>query len=159
VGRQGSKFNRHRLKHLGNNEVPNNREPYSPTAVLGLRLNERLSYQEIADIYGKSKSTIHGLLKPFRHLDEGERIEAFQKHKRKVFDGAVLRALTLAFEPGRVKKASSGNFFYGAMQLNQMSRLEADQSTANLAIHQIVEAIEREGQSRPPRELGAGEQE
>ncbi|KKL62309.1 hypothetical protein LCGC14_2186440, partial [marine sediment metagenome] len=78
---------------------------------------------------------------------------------RKVFDGAVLRALTLAFEPGRVKKASSGNFFYGAMQLNQMSRLEADQSTANLAIHQIVEAIEREGQSRPPRELGAGEQE
>ena len=141
------------------NDVPNGKKPYSTIAVLDLRLNDRLSYQQIADIYGKSKSTIHSLLKPFRHLDEGERIEAFQRHKRKVFDGAVLRALTLAFEPERVKKASSGNFFYGAKQLYDMGRLEAGESTANLAIHQIVEAIEREGQSRSPRELGEGEQE
>ena len=157
MARKGSKGNG--TEDPAKHELSNGRKPYSTIAVLDLRLNDRLSYQQIADIYGKSKSTIHSLLKPFRHLDEGERIEAFQKHKRKVFDGAVLRALTLAFEPGRVKKASSGNFFYGAMQLNQMSRLEADQSTANLAIHQIVEAIEREGQSRPPRELGADEQE
>ncbi len=137
---------------------PNGKKPYSTSALLDLRINYKLSYQAIADMYGKSVSTVYEKLRPFLTLDDGEQIDAFQLHKGKILNGAVLRALTLAFDPERVKKASSGNFFYGARQIYEMSRLESDLSTSNIALHTIVEQIEQEERARrgkPPAVEGS----
>ena len=157
-GRRGSNGRLPRPRESVDGEVDTAKRPYTLPHIVSMRC-EGYSYSEIGKYYGVTKQAIGKQLQGVWGLLDKEKIQAFREKKLEVYDSTLLEILSYMVKPQVLEKASGNNLAYMGAQVHNMRRLEADQSTANLAIHQIVEAIEREGQSRPPRELGADEQE
>ncbi len=151
---------RPRRTSLPSNTGSNNeKKPYTLSSVLDLKL-DGWSYRKIADYYGKDVSTIHSKIKRYRRLIDGESIEAFQKHRVKILTAAQQELVLAALDDEKIKKANLGNFFYGFEKLDHAIRLETNQSTANIALHEIIEKIEREEKrQRRLKEEAEGEPE
>ncbi len=158
VGRKAGNGGLPRPQKAVDGEVDTAKRPYTLPHIVSMRC-EGYSYSEIGKYYGVTKQAIGKQLQGVWGLLDKEKIQAFREKKLEVYDSTLLEILSYMVKPKVLEKASGNNLAYMGAQVHNMRRLEADQSTANLAIHQIVEAIEREGQSRPPRELGSDGQE
>ena len=101
---------------------------------LALRLNNALSYQEIAEKLDVSRQAVHQRLQPFiRALEDPQAIQAFERNEPHLISAAKLRIYTHILDDDTLKKASLNNLAYAYDKLNYVKRLEEDKSTANIA--------------------------
>ena len=124
---------------------------YNARNVLELKFSG-MSYRAIAKYYGKDVATIFNKLKPFRELADAELVDAVQANRVPLLKAAQWKLLSKALSPETMEKANLGNFFYGFEKLDHAIRLEQGASTANLAIHQIVERVERDLAKKRPKQ-------
>jgi len=108
------------------------------------------SYNEIAAMFGVSTATVQGHLKPLLPiLEHPEALQGFQSNRADVYDGIQLQLAGNLLDKDKVRKATLGNVAYAMRQLNDMARLDRDQSTVNVAVAHIdaiqsIDAVEAE---------------
>lgn len=102
------------------------------------------SLAEIGRHYGVTRQRIHKRLGALDKLVDPERVRAYQTHRVELMEAAELRMLCSLVDDDVIAKGSLNNRAYTFTQIHQARRLESDQSTANLALHSIVEAVERD---------------
>ena len=129
----------------------NDKKPYTVASLVELKLLG-WSEREMAAYFGKAPSTIHHRLSGLWKYLDGEELEAFRKNKIDLLTIAEKEIMTDLLDKGRREKASLNNSAYAFTQLHQARRLETNLSTVNLALHEIVEAMERE-RKKEPKEL------
>lgn len=124
----------HKVNGSGNKKQPT--EPIIDVhKALKLRLINNLTYQEIADTLGCSKSGIHKALQRVKDvIDTPELTDQFRQHKAKIVEGVQLKYLVHLANKDTIKAASANNAAYALGQLNNIIRLDRDQSTTNAAI-------------------------
>lgn len=71
---------------------------------LKLRIDNGLSFQEIADYFGVKKQSIHSLLRPY--LPDGGNVKTFREHKADILAAQQMRVLS-ALSDSDLKKASA----------------------------------------------------
>jgi len=100
---------------------------------LMLRLNNKLSYQQIANILDAPKSTVHASLKPFIALIENPKAaEAYGDNRAPLLNSIEMGILCKLMDEDKVKKATLGNMAYALDKITQARRLEEGKSTANV---------------------------
>lgn len=105
-----------------------------------LRVQNKLSLQEIADRFGCHKSSISTALRRFiAILPNPEEIQAYVNNKSQLLTGLELTLLTEISSPDKLKAASTNNLAYAFQQLNNANRLEAGKSTLNASVHISIE--------------------
>jgi len=110
-----------------------------------IALHQRgMTYEQIAQKYGVTKSTIHEQLQGVFALLAPDRLDAYRHHRTAILDAMELEMLNLLTDPTKREKATLGNVGYVFERLHQARRLEQGESTANVALHALVESIERE---------------
>ncbi len=129
-------------------------KPYTLKSLVEYRL-EGKTLTEIARLYGKSKQAIQQRLKGVWELLDREALETYRERRADLLTLAEQDLLSLLVNPEKQKKASLNNVAYALWQVFQARRLEEGQSTVNLALHEIVESIEREQRERR-REIPGG---
>jgi hypothetical protein len=102
------------------------------------------SYDDLAARFDLPRSTIHERLKGVFDLLDPERLEAYEANRAQVLSAVELDMLNLLADPERQAKASLNNVGYVYTQIQQSRRLEQGLSTTNLALHELVERVERE---------------
>ena len=133
--------------------------PYKLEHILEMKLHG-WSERQIGAYYGKAGPTIHEKLKKAKELCrwlDGEVLEAYRKHRIDLFTAAEWKILSSMLEDDKLEKASGNNLGYMFTQIYQARRLEVGQSTSNIALHEIVEAMEREGSEKKRPSLAEGE--
>jgi hypothetical protein len=103
-----------------------------------------LSYDDIATKLGVAKSTVHEQLSGVFDLLDPERVNAYREHRVTLLDALELKMLGALSDDERIAKASLNNAAFTFTQVFNARRLESGQSTANLALHELVERVERD---------------
>lgn len=104
---------------------------------------QRVPVRDIAAKLNVPKSTIHKHVRGvFALLDHGQ-LAAYREYKPALMEAAELKMLSACMDDAAIDKASLNNRAYTLTQVHQMRRLEAGQSTANIALHELVERVER----------------
>ncbi|BBO72078.1 hypothetical protein DSCA_60080 [Desulfosarcina alkanivorans] len=105
---------------------------------LRMRLENNLSYSEIGKQFGTSKQAAWQALKPFiKMLGDPKEVGAYRGNRAGIFDAATLKFLTHALDPAKLKQGGAAGLVRAASELYKMQRLETDQSTENVANHNI----------------------
>lgn len=135
---QASKPTRARSPLLSDT-LPDKPKPFEPvidvTKALQLRLQHGLSYRDIACQLKCSKSGVHDALKKIDHIiDDPELTKAFRVSKADLVEAVQLKYLAHMSDETTIKAASANNAAYALGQLNNIIRLDRDQSTSNAAI-------------------------
>jgi predicted DNA-binding protein YlxM (UPF0122 family) len=115
---------------------------------LDLKLNHNLSYNEIAEAQGVSKQAIQQRLKP---LLPTKATEEYKANRPDILAEAQLKLL-LSLDQTRLKKASVNNLAYAFKEFFACERTERGQSNSNIALHVIVEELERTDRERREKE-------
>ncbi len=134
----------------------NEKKPYELKYLVDFKLRG-WSEREIAAYYGKNPGTIHTKLQGLWRVLDGQSLEAYQDNKVALLSGIEQEVLSLLLDTDKQKKASLGNIGYVFTQLHQARRLETNLSTSNIALHAIVEAMERERSEKKCPSLAEGE--
>lgn len=99
---------------------------------LKMRLNNHLSYQEIADKFGCDKSYIYRALKEFEDiLKDPESAQAYHENKAGLLTAIELRLAKQLINEDVLKGASLNNVAYSFQAVHNANRLERNQSTQN----------------------------
>jgi predicted DNA-binding protein YlxM (UPF0122 family) len=94
-----------------------------------------MSYADIATSQGVSRQAVQQALKPIMDMiGDPEQLKAYQENRADVMDGLQKTLARSMLDRGKLKAASINNLAYAMRQLNDMGRLERDQSTANVAV-------------------------
>lgn len=116
---------------------------------LALRLKGN-TYKDIANMMGVTEQGVHAHLKPFLPLlEHAEGLPAFKANQADIYDVVRSKLIGSMIEPEKLQKASVNNLAYAAKAMHEMSRLERDQSTSNVAVQHVealtsLEAVEKE---------------
>ena len=110
---------------------------------IALRIQGK-SYDEIATKLGIAKSTVHKQLSGVFELLDPERQQQYEQHRVSLLSAVEMRMVGALADDTRLEKASLNNVAYALTQVHQARRLESGESTANLALHQLVETVERQ---------------
>lgn len=87
----------------------------------------------IAQAVGMSKQSVQMRLTDFRKmLKTLERMPDWESRKADFFSAAQWQTLKYMMKPDKMEKASFNNLAYGLTQLHQATRLERQQTTANV---------------------------
>lgn len=111
--------------------------------ILRLKL-EGHTLKEIGQRYGIGEAAISKRLGRLLIRLDREQDEAYQRERPAILRAAQRAMLMDIFDPEKRRKATTGNAAYAFTQLHQAERLEVGQSTANVALHALVEAVERD---------------
>jgi hypothetical protein len=112
--------------------------------VLALRASGR-TLDEIAAATKAPRSTVFDLLQRFEGLTLApEVLEAYEQNRPALLNAAELRLLRALVDEKKIDAASLNNAAYAFRQVFDARRLEHGQSTQNLALHELVERVERE---------------
>jgi hypothetical protein len=128
---------------------------------LQLKIEQGLTYQEIADIMGTCKQAVHKRLKPFlRLLDDPDAVRAYGKNEATLLDGARMELLANIVDPERLSKADPGRLAFAFDKLFHAGRLLRNQSTSNLGLRTIVvrEALDALDGALPDQSTDGGTQ-
>jgi hypothetical protein len=101
------------------------------------------TYQDIADKLGVAKSTVCEQMGSVFALLDPDRQQAYEAHRIPILTAVEMRLVGALTDPAKIEKASLNNVAYAMTQVHQARRLEQGQSTANHALHQLVEGLER----------------
>jgi predicted DNA-binding protein (UPF0251 family) len=111
------------------------RPPFDTGKALKLRLQNNMSYDNIAKQMDCSKHTVWKHIRPFITLmKQHTALTAFEENRAKLLSAAELQLLGKLVTPGRLKAASVNNIAYALSQVHSMRRLEEDKSTSNNAV-------------------------
>jgi transposase len=111
--------------------------------LLKLRLEQHLSYDQIALLTGLSKGTVYDrLIWVEKLVKDPEQLTAYESQRPKLLSGVEAALLAELTNPDKVEKASLNNVAYAFGQIHQARRLEQDKSTSNIGIHaELVESL------------------
>ena len=110
---------------------------------LELKMKKGLSYQEVGKYFNVSRQAVEQRLKPFLGFlkDSGE-IDAYATHKGEILQSVEMELMTDMLDTDKRKKASLNNIAYALGQVNNMNRLENNQSTANISYNNMSDSLE-----------------
>lgn len=101
---------------------------------VALRIQSKLSYEDIAKTMGVSRVAVFKQLKPLMKLMENPEATAAYRDNRAEFMDSIERTLTTQMlSKDKLKSASVNNLAYAVSQLNNIGRLERGLSTQNIA--------------------------
>ena len=107
-----------------------------------LRYKNGLTYQEIADHYGVTKSSVFQRLEKITNLlPDPEEIENYRQHKAMMLDGLEYKVYENMLNPEKLKDASFNNLAYGFQNICTQNRLEKGLSTSNVSAVEIHASI------------------
>lgn len=115
------------------------------------------TYEEVAESFGLAKSTVFEKMAPFRSLIDKDRVAMYEANRTAILSAVEMETVCLLTDSEKRAKASLNNVAYTFTQIHQARRLEAGQSTANLALHELVERVEHDRTRRlSPSPAGGG---
>jgi len=123
------------------------KKPYTLTNLVQMKM-QGMSYEAIGDYYGLTKQAIHEKLQGIWEKLDPEKLQAYQVNKIRLFEATEQEILSWLVKKDKFEKASLNNIAYAFTQVHQARRLEAGESTSNVALHSIVEQLERERQQK-----------
>lgn len=101
---------------------------------LSLRVNNNLSYQEIANILNIKRPTLYKALRPFADLVKNpETIDAYVSQRPALLNAVEMELVLNLVDKEKLKKATLGNIAYAHDKISTARRLEEGKSTANIA--------------------------
>jgi len=110
------------------------------SSALNLKLNNKLSYKQIAQIQGVSPQAIHQAIKD---LLPNQETELYKNHRADIIAGLQAKILK-SIDDEDIKKSPFGSRTLALCQLYDKERLERGKSTDNiLAVHAIVAKIDK----------------
>jgi len=106
-------------------------------------MKKGLSYGDIGKYFNVSRQAVEQRLKPILGFlkDSGE-IDAYITHKGEILQSVEMELMTDMLDEGKRKKASLNNVAYALGQINNMTRLENNQSTANISYNNMSDSLE-----------------
>jgi len=106
-------------------------------------MKKGLSYGDIGKYFNVSRQAVEQRLKPILGFlkDSGE-IDAYITHKGEILQSFEMELMTDMLDEGKRKKASLNNVAYALGQINNMTRLENNQSTANISYNNMSDSLE-----------------
>lgn len=125
----------------------------APTKSLNVRLAVKWwmrgrTYDEIAHRLGVRKQSVHRALKGIFALLEPGKLEAYRERRGDAFDAAEYEAMNLLAEcftdPQKRKKTTVKDAAVTLGIVLDKNRLIHGESTMNMALHSLVEQIERQ---------------
>lgn len=115
-------------------QIINNHGKIDVAKALTLRLQRKLTFEEIASKFGVSRQAVQQALDKFnKFIESPENTAAYQDNKAQLLDTAQFKILNELLDSEKLEKASINNLAYAYSQLDQSARLERGQSTANIA--------------------------
>lgn len=102
------------------------------------------SLEALAAHFGVPRSTLHERLRGIFEIFDPDRVQAYEQNRVALLSAIELETLGLLADPDKRDKASLNNAAFTFTQVFNARRLEGGQSTANLALHELVEQVERE---------------
>lgn len=112
-----------------------------------LRIQNKLSFGELAKYYGVPKQTIHSRFKVFlRIVDDPELNDAYSESRAQILNGTERVLVSYLTDSQKLKDASLNNVAYAFQQVTTARRLEEGLSTQNISnnIRNLTE--ERKGE-------------
>ncbi len=114
--------------------VDSNVKKLDPFEVYKLRLQNRLTFPQIAGIFGCSAQAAHQCFTKFSEaLGETGDVEAYTNAKQALFSQAEERLIASCLDPDKLAKASLNNIAYAFTQIHTALRLETGKSTQNIS--------------------------
>jgi hypothetical protein len=109
---------------------------------LTLRLQNKLSYRQIATQLNVSKSAIWKRLKPFEQaLKDPGTNHAYDDNRAMLLNALEMGIFESMVDGASLKKASFNNQAYGLKIISEARRLEKGESTANISHHHMTTEI------------------
>ena len=94
-----------------------------------------LSLQDIADKFNVTRQAVDQRIKKvMKLLGEEEDNKAYNDHRAYFLNGIERQLLNQIIDKDKLKKATTGNIAYAVDKINNMRRLELNQSTDNQAV-------------------------
>ncbi len=102
---------------------------------LCLRIENNMTYDQIAKQLGVTRQAVFKSLKPLMRLMDNPEATAAYRDNRAEFMDSVERVLASHLvDKDKLKAASVNNIAYAVSQINNIGRLERGQSTQNVAV-------------------------
>ena len=100
-----------------------------------LRYKNGLTFQEIADRFGVTKSAVYQRLDKFiQLLPNAENVETYRQNKATMLDGLEYKVYNEMLNPEKLKDASFNNLAYGFQNISTQNRLEKGLMTEKIDI-------------------------
>jgi len=118
-----------------------------------LRVENRLTFAEIATMLGVPKSTVHAALHRLNKLvPDPETLKAFEEVEPQLLTAAKERLLASLLDPKKLEKASANNLAYCFQQVFQAHRLCTGGSTQNVnVLGKMISEVQRTFYENKPR--------
>jgi predicted DNA-binding protein YlxM (UPF0122 family) len=152
------------MKHIGNvgKKTVGRPAKIDIGEALRLRLENRLSYGQIAKLMGVTKQAVEARLsKVLRLLQNHEVIDEFENARGNILSSAELELLYHLLDPEKLRKAGLGDVSKAFAQVANQRRLTLGQSTQNIGMSLKIENIVtmRDKKLQELRERGVPERE
>jgi len=109
--------------------------PLDPLEVYKLRLQHRLTFQQIAGLFGVTKQAVHECFTKFSEsIGQAQDVTSYTNAKADLLSLAEERLVATCLDPAKLEKASLNNVAYAFTQIHTALRLEKNQSTRNLGM-------------------------
>ena len=134
------------------NGVDTARKPYAIEHILQFEKGG-MTLKDIGIYYGVSKQAISQKIKTFEkelNLPDKEIVSAYGRFRSDILQGAEATFLTAALDPEKIKKASARDCMVNYGITVDKRRLYLGESTQNIALHVLVEAMERRRRGLKP---------
>ena len=116
--------------------------PVDISKALKLRLENKLSYGQIAKQLNCPKSSVHYALKPFVKLIENPyQIAGYQDNKAVLLTALEMRLANEMLDDDKIKSASLNNVAYAFSQVSNQGHLARGESTSNVNFHVLNESV------------------
>jgi predicted DNA-binding protein YlxM (UPF0122 family) len=127
---------------------------------LELRLKKGLSYTDIAEFFGVSRTSVHMALKRFNELlIAPAELTAYQAHKGAILESVEAKLLNDLVDKEKRAKASLNNTAYSLNVVSNLTRLEKGLSTSNVAYLDMKQSLEEIQAQRRQLQEALGEPE
>ena len=123
------------------------KRPYTLAHIVDMKL-QGMTQQEIGDYYGVSRQAIQQKIKGIWEKMDKDKLEAYRANRVALLETSEVEILSWMGKKDKLEKASGNNLAYMFTQVHQARRLEAGESTTNIALHSIIEKIERDEQKK-----------
>jgi len=122
-------------------------KPYCLKSLLEYRMQGK-TYQNIADIYGKTKQAIHQQIKGIYDLIDKNSLDAYKANKTNLLNGIESALLEQTVNPIKLKAMSVRDAAVSFGIIYDKGRLEQGLSTENIAVKDAsAELIEKQAQA------------
>ena len=125
--------------------------------ILKLRLVNKLTYTDIAGMYGCSPQAVQKACGSLSKLLENPIVlEGYKDNKAELLESAQLSMITNMVDEEKLQKASVNNLAYAAQSLDNMIRLQRGETTSNIGFADYSKALEQviKDRDKLERELG-----